>query len=78
MSFSFFFTRLLLRIWVPDGRRMMFRLSWDLSTSRVPAFPGCLQISSVSPLWALDGVTWEVQKGASCALLINFIVYFTS
>lgn len=29
----------LLRMWAPDGRRLMlFRLSWDLSTSCVPAF----------------------------------------
>lgn len=29
----------LLRMWAPDGRRLMlFRLSWDLSTSFVPAY----------------------------------------
>lgn len=36
----------------------MFRLSWDLSTSLVPAFR--MPPDFESPLWALDGVTGDV------------------
>jgi hypothetical protein len=53
-------TQRLLRMWAPDGRHMMFRLSWDLSTLRVPAFG--MPPDFERPLWALDGVPGEVQK----------------
>jgi hypothetical protein len=69
-------TQRLLRMWAPDGRHMMFRLSWDLSTSRVPAFR--MPPDFECPPWALDGVPGEVQKGVLCALPINFIAHFIS
>lgn len=40
----------------------MFRLSWDLSTSLVPAFR--MPPDFESPLWALDGVTGDCVKGS--------------